>query len=124
MENKISEFSDKCIIIKIRDNYPTLYERVRRCWKRNKERAEQADYVLAVIKNKVEGVFEPSQWYYIPMEECKKIGLDCNNRKQPCRKIGFVGKEADADVQSKYLNKYIPDKYRKTGARAAFLYTY
>jgi len=122
MENKIFEFSDKCIIIKINDKYPSLYERVRRCWKRNKERAEQADYVLAVIKGKVEGVFEPSQWYYISMEECKKI--DCNNRRQPCRKIGFIGEEADTDVKNKYLNKYIPDEYRKFGAKAAFLYTY
>jgi hypothetical protein len=122
MENKISEFSDKCIIIKIGDNLPTLYERVRRCWKRNKERAEQADYVLAVIKSKVEGVFEPLQWCFISIEECKKI--NCGNNNQPCGRIGFVGKEADADAQSKYLNKYIPDKYRKPGARAAFLYTY
>jgi len=123
MENKISEFIDKCIIIKIGDNHPTLYERVRRCWKRNKERAEQADYVLAVIKGKVEGVFEPSQWYYIPIEECKTI-YSCKYKNQPCGRIGFVGKEAGIDVQNKYLNKYIPDEYRKHGARAAFLYTY
>ena len=123
MENKISEFSDKCIIIKIGDNRPTLYERVRRCWKRNKERAEQADYVLAVIRGRVEGVYKPTRWYYISMDECKKIGLDCNNRKQRCRKIGFDGKEADADAQSKYLNKYIPDWFRRPGP-GAFLYTY
>jgi len=122
MENKISEFNDKCIIIKIHDKYPSVYERVRRCWKINKERAEQADYVLAVIKGKVEGVFEPSQWYYIPMEECKKID-SCKKRNQLCRRIGFVGEEADTDTQKKYLNKYIPDWFMRPGP-GPIQYTY
>jgi len=118
MEDKISEFSDKCIIIKIHDEYPSVYERVRRCWRMNKGRAKQADYVLAVIRGKVEGVFEPSQWYYIPIEECKKID-SCKNKNQPCGRIGFVGKEASIDVK----NKYIPDWFMRPGP-GPIQYTY
>jgi len=111
--NKISTFSDKCIIIKIRDKYPSVYERVRRCWKNQKERAEQADYVLAVINGRVEGVFEPTQWYYIPIEECRKNV--CESKTQSCGRIGFIGKEAGDEVQKKYFNKYIPDWYMRPG---------
>jgi len=114
MENKIPEFNDKCIIIKIHNKYPSLYEQVRRCWKINKERAEQADYVLAVINGRVEGVFEPLQWYFIPLEECNKID-SCKNKNQPCRRKGFIGKEASIDVKNKYLNKYIPDWFMRPG---------
>jgi len=106
MEDKISEFSDKCIIIKIHDKFPSLYERVRRCWKINKEKAEQADYVMAVIKGRVEGVFEPSQWYFIPMEKCKKN--NCDNNNQPCWRKCFIGKEASADLQKNiYINIFL-----------------
>jgi hypothetical protein len=121
MENKISEFNDKCIIIKIHDKYPSLYERVRRCWRINKERAEQADYVLAVIKGKVEGVFEPSQWCSVSIEDCEKF--DCDNKKQPCGREMFTGREASIDVKNKYLNKYIPDLFMRPGP-GPIQYTY
>ena len=102
--------------------YPSLYERVRRCWRISKEKAEQADYVLAVINGRVEGVFEPSQWYFIPMEECKKID-SCKNKNQPCGRKGFIGKEASFDIKNKYLNKYIPDWYMRPGP-GPIQYTY
>jgi hypothetical protein len=111
--DKITEFNDKCIIIKIHDKYPSVYERVRRCWRNNLKNVKQADYVLAVIKGKVEGVFEPSQWYSVPMEECKNY--DCDNKDKPCGRIEFIGKEADADIQNKYLSKYIPDYFMRPG---------
>jgi uncharacterized protein len=121
MEKKINEFSDKCIIIKIHDQYPSVKERVSRCWRINKERAEQADYVLAVINGKVEGVYEPSQWYSVTIEDCKKI--DCDNKKQPCGRKRFTGKEAGDNIQKKYLKKYIPDWYMRPGP-GPIQYTY
>jgi len=113
MENKISKINDKCIIIKIKNKYPSVKERVSRCWRINKERAEQADYVLAVIKGKIVGVFEPLQWRFASIEDCKKI--DCDNKKQPCGRKNFIGKEASNDIQRKYLNKYIPDWFMRAG---------
>jgi len=121
MGNKISKFSDKCIIIKIHDEYPTVKERVSRCWRINKERAEQADYVLAVIKGKVVGVFKPSQWRFASIEDCKKI--DCDNKKQPCGRKKFTCKEASDDIQKKYINKHIPDWFTRPGP-GPIQYTY
>jgi uncharacterized protein len=120
MEDKISEFSDKCIIIKIHDRYPSIYERVHRCWKINKKRAEQADYVLAVIKGRVEGVFEPLQWFFTCNDkDCKMNKCE----KWPCERKGFVGKEAGDDAQKKYLYKYIPDWFMRSGP-GPIQYTY
>jgi len=78
--------------------------------------------VLAVINGRVEGVFEPSQWYFIPMEECKKID-SCKNKNQPCGRKGSIGKEASFDIKNKYLNKYIPDWYMRPGP-GPIQYTY
>jgi len=81
---------------------------------------EQADYVLAVINGKIEGVYKPSQWFFTCNDkECKKN----NCEKWPCKRMGFIGKEADADVQNKYLNKNIPDWFMRPGP-GPIQYTY
>lgn len=52
--NEIDDFEDKCIIIKIKqtsvDKYGSIYNAVKGSWILNPEKADKADYILAVIK--------------------------------------------------------------------------
>ena len=120
--NKLTEITDKCIIIKIKQETVFrhgIYEGVRSCWRANLEKARRANYVLAVVQGIVEGVFEPTQWYRTTAENVRKYGgFHDENR------IAFIGKEADADVKNKYFKKAIPDKFRKQGMAAPVLFTY
>jgi len=93
----IIAFSEKCIIIKIKNQHPSIYERVRRCWNNNIERAKQADYVLAVIDGIVVGVFKPTEWNYT-CDDAKCIKNNCE--KYQCKRIGFTG-----EVIKKHLSK-------------------
>ncbi|GHU11660.1 hypothetical protein FACS1894151_11360 [Spirochaetia bacterium] len=116
-QNKILEFNNRCIIIKIHqetvdNNNGLVYEAVRHCWKNKKANAERADYVLAVVQGLVVGVFKPTKWYYPDMEFCKKI---CGGRTCKYPRIAFIGDEADTDIQNMYLNKYIPAWYMRPG---------
>jgi hypothetical protein len=78
--NVIEKFDDKCMIIKInpktiRSRKNDIYAAVRWAWKAKLERAERADYVLAVetgTGGKVIGVFKPKKWYKSTAENDKK----------------------------------------------------
>jgi hypothetical protein len=122
--DKLSGFNDKCIIIKIHQKTVSergsVYHAVRHCWRINIDRANRADYVLGVINGVVKGVFKPGDWFYFPEKECKS--LNCGNKKIPCGRKAFNGKDADENAKNKYLDKYIPDEYRRS--RNPILYTY
>jgi hypothetical protein len=97
----------KIIIFKITEASSKIYDRTRRCWKCKIERAKKAEYVLSVINGLVVGVFKPNGWYYTCNDnECKKDKC----KKWICKRIGFIGVEAERDIQKKYLHKYIPDE--------------
>jgi hypothetical protein len=121
---EITEFKDKCMIIRVRDESVhirgSLYESVRRCWRANLDSAKKADYVLAIVGNsEVRGVFKPTSWDYIDSEFCKKeakASRECKGKfdvnTELCKKrnrIGFVGEAIKDD--KKYLNKLVPEKY-------------
>jgi hypothetical protein len=96
---------NNCIIFKIGDSSSSIYERTRRCWILDMEKAQQVDYVLSVIKGKIVGVFKPQKWYYVCNDD------ECNKKKckdWPCKRKGFIGVEADNDIKIKYLDKNIP----------------
>jgi hypothetical protein len=107
----ITEFPDKCLLIKI--TTPSLartngdiYEAVRYRWHLNKANAEQAEYVLAVKYGLVIGVYKPTKWY------------------ETGGRIAFDGVEADADTVNRYLHRRIPDDYMKKGSANPCQYTF
>jgi len=121
--NQILQFDDKCVIIKIRDSRPDVFNRVRRCWKMDIIRARQADYVLAVIIGRIVGVYKPEEWYVTFQDnECNKC-IKCENKPCNGKRIGFNGNEAEVAIQKKYLHKYLPDSFMKPGP-GAIRYTY
>jgi len=116
---KIIEFNDKCIIVKIpigiqhRSNF---YEATRRCWRAKLIRAKKASYVLGTIDGLVKCVIKINSCDYVKTEFCnkemEKCKRDFNADTELCKKnkrIAFEGEEIKTD--KKYLNKTVPDEY-------------
>lgn len=71
---------DRLLIVKLNKTYtgsPTeriyqhenLYEKTRKYWKLNPEKAQQADFVFAVFKKVVRAVYKPERWFPVQNEE-------------------------------------------------------
>jgi uncharacterized protein len=123
MADIILEFADKCMLVRISistEYDKTTYDATRRCWRANKNKAQEADYVLAVVNNIVKGVFKPKNWYVTVAKKCEKEKERCKKMKantKLCKlkkRIRFDGVEASADVKRRYLDKEIPSKYQKS----------
>jgi hypothetical protein len=94
-----------------------LYEATRYAWKINKTRAKQAEVVLATLHGLIIGAFVVDDW------------LDATAKNFPGRedapgRIGFVGRAAPREVQRLFLNRRVPDEYRKRGAANPIQYTW
>ncbi len=94
-----------------------IYDAVRYAWKVNVERAKRADFILAVEKGIIVGVFVAEEWkkanrHNFPEFQCAS------------GRWGFIGKEADDEVQGLYLGKRIPSEYRKKGAAFPLKYNF
>ena len=67
METMVPHPSHRLLYIKVReqtivDREGSLYEAVRWAWRIDPERAEEADYVIAVVKRICKGVFAVQRW--------------------------------------------------------------
>ena len=110
-----TDIQHKVLIIKINrsasetDSIHEIYEAVRASWKLGgeAEKAKEAEYILAVLKGLVIGVFEPKDW-----------------EKYPDGRWGFVGIEAPKDITEHYIRTRIPANMRKKGMAAPVLYAY
>lgn len=102
----------KIVIIKIKqetiERHGSVYEAVRASWRINQKRAEQANYVLAVIDGICRGVFVADGGW----EESKEV---------PGR-YEFHGHEAEETVSKMYNKKRIPNRLRKPGMATPVLY--
>ncbi len=95
----------------------SLYEATRFAWKISKPKAKQAEIILATLQGLIVGAFVADDW------------LDATSENFPGRstvpgRVGFVGHEAPAEIKSIYVNKRVPDEYRKRGAANPIKYTW
>ena len=95
----------------------SLYEATRYAWKISKSNAKQAEVILATLQGLIVGAFIADDW------------LDATAANFPGRddvpgRLGFVGREAPADIKALYMDKRVPDKYRKRGAANPIKYTW
>ena len=79
-------------------------------------RAMQAELVLAIEKGVIKGVFVPEKWLPATSENFP-------GRSGEPGRIGFVGREAAAEISKLYLGKRIPDEY-KFGTAMPIRYTW
>lgn len=94
-----------------------LYEATRFAWKISKDKADRAEIVLAVQQGLIKGAFVAERW--LPA-----TGENFPGRSDVPGRIGFVGKEADEAVKNLYLNKGVPEIFRKRGAANPIRYTW
>ena len=112
----INDIADKCIIIKIKqwsvDRFngslsDAIYEATRSAWKMSMTRAKKADYVLSVMDGVIKAVFCDMQW---------------KNHEEREGRLEFDGKIAPDNIKLKYIDKRIPQEYRRQGLASPCLY--
>jgi hypothetical protein len=92
-----------------------LYEAVRYAWAISVERAREQEFVLAVRRGLIIGVFEAQEWLPATTVNFPMYG----NREG---RFGFVGRQAPPQVWSLYAQKRVPAQYRKRGAASPIRY--
>lgn len=113
-------FEHKIILISINRSVLNrdIYDTVRFAWKLDVERAQKADYVLALEKGIIVGVYKALQWNLARKQYFPEFENHTNKR------YGFKGEEADDNILKMYLRKRIPEEYRKKGASNPIKYNY
>lgn len=117
---EVADFgNDKVLMLKIgsSDTDMSVYEAVHFAWRVSKRKAEQADYVLAVCKGLIVGVFVAEKW--LPATAEYFPGHD------PAQgRFGFYGREADDAIQKRYARKRVPDAFRNDRSSNPVRYSY
>lgn len=80
----------------------SIYRLVRYCWRLSKSRAENAEYVLAVVRGVVVGVFRPLKWLPAIQENFPEISYADGSE---AHRYGFYGEEAPADILKHYVGE-------------------
>ena len=120
LEHAAAEFvlSDRLIMISIGQLWRErgVYGAVRGLWAMNMGRASSYSLVLARVGALVVGAYEVERWLWGTAENFPLDGGRFPER------VGFDGKEADAEVRKRYVGKRVPARYRRKGAQTAFRY--
>lgn len=88
-------------------NDGSLYETVRRAWRLSLKRANQYEIVLGVINGIVRGVYKVDCW---------------QNSDSEKNRIEFIGTELSGEIRDYFINKRIPEIYRRKGMASPVLY--
>jgi hypothetical protein len=108
------EAREPLILISIARSYDeegkTIYDAVRGCWCVSLDKARNFKLVLAHRLGVVVGVFRPTEWLPATKNNFPWLPEDLPSR------IGFVGHPAELAVESLYIKKRVPDKFRRKGA--------
>ena len=95
----------------------SLYEATRYAWRINRSNAAQAEVILPTLKGLIIGAFVADHWLEATAENFP-------GRDDIPGRFGFVGQDAPEDIRKLYVNKRVPDKYRKRGAVAPIRFTW
>lgn len=84
----------------------SLYDATRLSWIINRTNARKVDYVLAVNRGLIIAAFEPHEWFAATGDRLPPWAEDHPDRS------GFVGTEAPAEIQERFVRHRVPDTYR------------
>lgn len=114
-----AQFNHKVIMICVNRSATesSLYDVTRFAWRINASKARKAELVLSVQQGLIVGVFKPTEWLEATPENFP-------GRERCEGRYGFVGAEAPYEVATEYLQKIIPEEYRKKGASNPVKYSW
>jgi uncharacterized protein len=112
-------FQHKALLICINLTGPrtSYYEATQYAWKISKQKAEQAEVILATERGVIVAAFVADRWLAATAENFP------GQHDLPGR-WGFVGHEAPESVWRLYVGKRVPDEYRARGAANPVRYTW
>lgn len=90
----------------------SIYDAVRYAWSIDPVRAADR-LVIAHIRGLACGVFEPERWIPATQENFPGFPIIPSGKK---RRFGFIGNLAQESLAAHYLNRRVPDRYRRKGA--------
>jgi hypothetical protein len=95
----------------------SLYEATRYAWKVSLRNAGRAEIILACRRGMIIEAFVAKKW----LSACPE---NFPGRERVLGRYGFVGEVAPEAIRREYINKRIPEDYRKQGAANPIKYTY
>jgi hypothetical protein len=112
-------FRHKALLISVNRSATetSLYDATRYAWKISKSIAKQADVILATVQGLIVGAFVAEDWL-------EATGENFPGRDDVPGRLGFVGREAPAEIAALYVGKRVPDEYRKRGSANPIKYTW
>ena len=114
------EVKDPLILVSISKSYYSrndVYDAVRSAWKINVSRAGSYKLVLGHVRGLVVGAYRPEKWLEATRENFPGLLAE----DEPGGR-GFVGKPAETAIWNYYVNKRVPERYRRLGSRAPVRY--
>ncbi|WP_392385701.1 LEM-3-like GIY-YIG domain-containing protein [Marinomonas primoryensis] len=114
-----AKFEHKALLISVNRSAldSSLYESTRYAWRLSKNKASQAEVILATVQGLIVGAFVAEKWLEaIPENFLGREGVE--------GRYGFVGSEAPIELQQLYVGKRTPDEFRKRGASNPIKYTW
>jgi uncharacterized protein len=112
-------FAHKALLISVNHSAADspLYDATRYAWRIDPHKARQAEVVLSTRQGLIVGAFVATDW------------LEANDKNFPGwepvpGRFGFIGVPAPAEITHLYVDKRVPDKYRKPGAANPVKYTW
>lgn len=78
----------------------SIYDAVRFAWVASKPNCEKCEYVIALLRGIVVGVFKADEWKVATLANFPEFG-----EPDQLKRIGFVGKEAPKEIVDLYMNK-------------------
>jgi hypothetical protein len=112
-------FRHKALLISVNRSAAeaSLYEATRYAWKISRSKAMQADVILATVQGLIVGAFVADDWL-------EATAANFPGRSDVAGRLGFVGREASDAIKSLYVNKRVPDEFRKRGAANPIKYSW
>ncbi len=116
---KPADFQHRAIIINVNRTATetSLYEATRYAWKISATKAERAEIIVAVRFGIIIEVFVAESWLPATVEHFP-------GREPVPDRYGFIGSVASETLRRHYINKRLPDEFRKQGAANPIKYTY
>lgn len=111
-EAPVAKFRHTAILVNVNrsSDDQDLFDAVRYCWKIAPNKARACEYVLAVRRGLIVGVFKAEEWLPATAENFPSFPAVEGDR------FGFNGHEAPPAIKELYVQKRIPDELRKRGA--------